>query len=785
MSFATDLFLPSGTYDLINEANQQSVTCSDNQGHDYGRLTASGAGSKWSITLLSEKKWIIQSSAENVSPALPPDPEEGDDLLLQPYQRQPHLWVIKRRKNSSNSYIIYSPKQPDLFWSIPGVSDGSQVTLSRGGNEMSSWWSFRKIEDESDLQQEILSVERPIHSAIVENKVTLVIPAGWRISISAISFGECLNLIRINRVVNRVMEKQSFISGWDTTEQPMVIHENGMNAYAAPAHAEPSVFVFEFFHSKNKRTRDPLSLAERGDHSLNLRITTAERSNGVKDIPDHQTFWVFDGGIPPTSSNSSPGNNALLIVQSMKDDDGIDYVDPGNPAPGTTNPGFNDVLDMPRPDSIDAYLSNYDIIFIIDDSSSMRGARWAEVRRALLQLSKEAMQYDADGMDVVFLNSKMHKESIADPAEMLAIFDMVQPRGWTYTGAKLKVILDRALKRLDDAVGTPGYADIKPVDIVVLTDGAPTDDPAAVIAEAIERLEMGKHHLNAVGIQFVQIGDEDGAREALTSLMNCPIRKMVDTIPYTQALTPQRLSEILLGTLHPSIRTAIEQKTSVALRSCPICCSDDIPEYDFPRFPPTSRCQHKPLACRDCLAQHLEAQLFSQAVVLEVNCLNHPCSEKLGYDEIKQWATPECFNRYNSVAIRQRLAEDPNFVWCLNVKCDHGQTHPLAHTSPIVQCSWCFKKSCFTHQLPWHEGLTCAQFDAVRTDAADQEEAKRLIDSTTQTCTKCKQKIERSAGCDYMTCRCGHGFCWRCGATITHDEIHGSTNHLPTCPLRR
>jgi len=28
------------------------------------------------------------------------------------------------------------------------------------------------------------------------------------------------------------------------------------------------------------------------------------------------------------------------------------------------------------------------------------------------------------------------------------------------------------------------------------------------------------------------------------------------------------------------------------------------------------------------------------------------------------------------MALRQRLAEDVNFRWCLNVKCDHGQTHP-------------------------------------------------------------------------------------------------------------
>jgi hypothetical protein len=42
----------------------------------------------------------------------------------------------------------------------------------------------------------------------------------------------------------------------------------------------------------------------------------------------------------------------------------------------------------------------------------MRGPRWAEVRLALTELSKEAMQYDADGIEICFMNSRSHKESI-------------------------------------------------------------------------------------------------------------------------------------------------------------------------------------------------------------------------------------------------------------------------------------------------------------------------------------------------------------------------------------
>jgi len=60
--------------------------------------------------------------------------------------------------------------------------------------------------------------------------------------------------------------------------------------------------------------------------------------------------------------------------------------------------------------------------------------------------------------------------------------------------------------------------------ILIIFDLSVADDPAAVIEDAIRKLDHVKHHLNAVGIQFVQIGDEVGAEAALQLLKDCPLR---------------------------------------------------------------------------------------------------------------------------------------------------------------------------------------------------------------------------------------------------------------------
>lgn len=86
----------------------------------------------------------------------------------------------------------------------------------------------------------------------------------------------------------------------------------------------------------------------------------------------------------------------------------------------------------------------------------------------------------------------------------------------------------------------PGFRAVqypKPLNIIVLTDGEPTDDPESVIVDAARRLDALNAPLSQVGIQFFQIGDEEGAREALEDLDDAlaeiyGIRDMVDYTPY-------------------------------------------------------------------------------------------------------------------------------------------------------------------------------------------------------------------------------------------------------------
>lgn len=198
------------------------------------------------------------------------------------------------------------------------------------------------------------------------------------------------------------------------------------------------------------------------------------------------------------------------------------------------------------------FLRTFDTVFIIDDSASMEAyTRWSDTRSALETIANIATKYDSDGIDIHFLNSTTHDaRNVKSAVEVRRLFDQVHPSGITPIAACLDRILRDHLDQYAAARPvlssppmspmSPGFSTAqypKPLNIIVLTDGEPTDDPESVIVDAARRLDTLNAPLHQVGIQFFQIGDEEGAREALEDLDDAlaeiyGIRDMVDYTPY-------------------------------------------------------------------------------------------------------------------------------------------------------------------------------------------------------------------------------------------------------------
>nr|XP_005990532.1 PREDICTED: probable E3 ubiquitin-protein ligase RNF217 [Latimeria chalumnae] len=86
------------------------------------------------------------------------------------------------------------------------------------------------------------------------------------------------------------------------------------------------------------------------------------------------------------------------------------------------------------------------------------------------------------------------------------------------------------------------------------------------------------------------------------------------------------------------------------------------------------------------------------------------------------------------------------------------------YLSSQIQCPMCQFVWCFRCHAPWHEGLNCKEYKKgdklLRHWASEIEHGQR----NAQKCPKCKIHIQRTEGCDHMTCsQCNTNFCYRCG----------------------
>ena len=185
--------------------------------------------------------------------------------------------------------------------------------------------------------------------------------------------------------------------------------------------------------------------------------------------------------------------------------------------------------------------------------------------------------------------------------------------------------------------------------------------------------------------QFAGVDYED--RQVMTALQTSLQEvKISDLTLHERPLTKDTECAVCTDVFSPS---------EIAMGFISIACDHSSPEVALQ------------YTCKGCVQRHLDVQVQSGASTLTCPI----CLAELTYYDVKKWATPRTFTRYDRLRTRDAITSDPNFIWCTNPSCDAGQVHGSGSDAPIVVCNYCGTKTCFNHQQGWHDGFSCAEFD--------------------------------------------------------------------------
>ncbi|KAJ0026965.1 hypothetical protein NQD34_017965 [Periophthalmus magnuspinnatus] len=177
--------------------------------------------------------------------------------------------------------------------------------------------------------------------------------------------------------------------------------------------------------------------------------------------------------------------------------------------------------------------------------------------------------------------------------------------------------------------------------------------------------------------------------------------------------------------------------------------------------------------CEECLRLYVSSQVRMAKAF--VSCPSPECSGFLEEGLLLSLLTSEEVARYRYFLELSQL--DSSTKPC--PQCNHftslkNNTPNRSEHKYKIQCESCQFLWCFKCHAPWHNGLKCREYrkgdKLLRTWASVIEHGQR----NAQKCPQCKIHIQRTEGCDHMTCaQCNTNFCYRCGERYRHLRFFG------------
>lgn len=193
------------------------------------------------------------------------------------------------------------------------------------------------------------------------------------------------------------------------------------------------------------------------------------------------------------------------------------------------------------------------------------------------------------------------------------------------------------------------------------------------------------------------------------------------------------------------------------------------------------KCNHN--FCGDCWSQYLQVKSEDFLCSLSSPCPFHGCGlivPEAFFFKYLPIGEKGALERFQKSVLRNFTGSNSDIKICPGVscttciKCD-------SHSSKEITCL-CGTVFCFKCNREAHRPTNCEMMDKWDLRSKSDTDNDKWIKANTKTCPHCKQKIEKSQGCNYMACLkqvggCGKAFCYVCEVDWEkHSQDHFKCN---------
>ena len=202
-----------------------------------------------------------------------------------------------------------------------------------------------------------------------------------------------------------------------------------------------------------------------------------------------------------------------------------------------------------------------------------------------------------------------------------------------------------------------------------------------------------------------------------------------------------------IRTSKPSTVIGKRKRTEVETRECVICVESQPVYRNFPTF---TTCSHDADTCLSCIAKQTVILLQASRGKGWSACRCPQCDVSIPTEELQSALPRALVKEMKEMVSKAAQTTDDSWRWCLRPGCGHGSIHD--GRDEMIQCRKCTYKMCFKHQVPWHQGYSCQDYETSHPQAAITKTNEEMIQKMSKPCPGCGIAVEKTGGCNHMSC---------------------------------